>query len=235
MEPLTIHELTAAYALDALEPDELRAYEAHLDHCDQCRAELAELQEAAGALAWGVTSAAPPARLRAAILEVVAEPAQVIPFARASRPARFAYAVAAVAACAVVGLGIWTATLEQALHRERQAKASAAGAAAILADPSRRVSLSGAAGLVALDGAGRGVLVVQRLPAAPAGKTYEAWVIPHAGRPKRAGLFSGGDGTTVVQLAEPIAAGDVVAATLERAGGATQPTTTPLLRARIPD
>ena len=30
------HELTAAYALDALDPEERRAYEAHLATCPQC-------------------------------------------------------------------------------------------------------------------------------------------------------------------------------------------------------
>jgi len=32
-----IHELTAGYALDALDPDERRAYEAHLAGCERCR------------------------------------------------------------------------------------------------------------------------------------------------------------------------------------------------------
>ena len=35
-----IHELTAGYALDALDPDERSAYEAHLAGCEQCRHEL---------------------------------------------------------------------------------------------------------------------------------------------------------------------------------------------------
>jgi hypothetical protein len=30
-----VHELTAAYALDALGPDEERAYEEHLARCEQ--------------------------------------------------------------------------------------------------------------------------------------------------------------------------------------------------------
>jgi len=42
---MDIHDLTAAYALDALGPDEVDEYEAHLGQCEQCRAELAELNE----------------------------------------------------------------------------------------------------------------------------------------------------------------------------------------------
>ena len=39
MEADTLHDLTAAYALDALDSDEAREYEAHLARCEQCRAE----------------------------------------------------------------------------------------------------------------------------------------------------------------------------------------------------
>ncbi len=43
-----LHEQVAAYALDALDDDERRAYEAHLAGCEQCRAELAGLTDTAG-------------------------------------------------------------------------------------------------------------------------------------------------------------------------------------------
>ena len=49
---MDVHDLTAAYALDALEPAEAEAYEAHLGQCEECRAQLAELNEAATALAF---------------------------------------------------------------------------------------------------------------------------------------------------------------------------------------
>ena len=39
------HDLTAAYALDALDPDEAEAYERHLSQCEECREHLAELNE----------------------------------------------------------------------------------------------------------------------------------------------------------------------------------------------
>ena len=35
-----IHELTAGYALDALDADERWAYETHLAECKRCREEL---------------------------------------------------------------------------------------------------------------------------------------------------------------------------------------------------
>jgi anti-sigma-K factor RskA len=85
--------------------------------------------------------------------------------------------------------------------------------------------------MVAVDAAGHGVLVVRRLPAAPRGKTYEAWVIPAGGMPRRAGVFAGGDAMTMVPLEQSVPRGAVVAATVERAGGVGQPTQTPILSA----
>jgi len=61
---MDVHELTAGYALDALHPEERETYEAHLAQCEPCRAELASLGETATTLAFGVTSPAPPERLR---------------------------------------------------------------------------------------------------------------------------------------------------------------------------
>src|ERR1700680_3288287 len=69
---MDIHELTAAYALDALDPDERETYEVHLAQCARCREELASLGETAPALAFGLTSPAPPERLRGQILAAAA-------------------------------------------------------------------------------------------------------------------------------------------------------------------
>jgi len=41
------HELSAAYALDALDGNELRAYEAHLAGCERCRDDVATFRETA--------------------------------------------------------------------------------------------------------------------------------------------------------------------------------------------
>ena len=235
MEPGTVHELSAAYALDALDADEAEAFEVHLAQCERCRTELAALTEAAVALAWAVEAPRPPAGLRGSILEAAAAERVNVVSLPSRRPwaLRATAAVAAVAACAAIGLGVWAATLSHSLSSERAKQASAATAVQILADPAtRRVALNGRSGVVAVDPAGRGVLVVRRLPRAVSGKTYEAWVIPAGGKPKSAGLFRGGGPQTVVKLSQTVPRGAVVAATLERAGGASAPTQTPFLSAR---
>ena len=40
-----LHDLAAPYALDALDDDDRRAFEAHLRECEQCRTELRAEQE----------------------------------------------------------------------------------------------------------------------------------------------------------------------------------------------
>jgi anti-sigma factor RsiW len=232
---MDVHELTAAYALDALDPDERETYEAHLAQCERCREELASLGETATALAFGVTSPPPPERLRGQILAAAAaERENVVPLPM-RRPwlVRATAAAAGVAACAAIGFAVWASTLSHSLDRARATSARAEMAAQVLADPSsQKIALKGGNGMLAVDPSGRGVLVVHRLPAAPSGQIYEAWVIPPGGAPREAGLFSSKGSMTMVPLGENVPRGSVVAATVERAGGVDKPTQTPVFSAQ---
>jgi uncharacterized protein (TIGR03083 family) len=67
-----VAELLGAFALDACEPDEVIAIEAHLETCVECRREAARLRNAAGWL--GAVEAAPvPSQLRADLLGAARE------------------------------------------------------------------------------------------------------------------------------------------------------------------
>jgi anti-sigma-K factor RskA len=83
---LTLQECTGLYALDALGPEDIVAFETHLSTCDVCAAEVRSLREAAATLPFGITMVDPPARLRDRVLAVAVESAagSVTPFA--SRP-----------------------------------------------------------------------------------------------------------------------------------------------------
>ena len=48
MEQELVHDLVAAYALDALDDSERREFEEHLATCEQCSEELEGLRAAAG-------------------------------------------------------------------------------------------------------------------------------------------------------------------------------------------
>jgi anti-sigma-K factor RskA len=198
---MDVHDLTAAYALDALDGDEAEAYKRHLGQCEECRVQLAELNETSAALAFGAVAPAPPVRLRASILEAAAaERSNVVPLLRRRWVARGLAVAAAAAACIVVGLVV-------SLSKSSQ---------------TRQV-------ILVLQN-GNATLHISDLKAAPDGKTYEAWVIPKGGAPKPAGLFHGG-GSTTVHLRGTVPHSAVVAVTLERSGGVRVPTTTPIITA----
>lgn len=229
-----IHELTAAYALDALDPDEVVRFEEHLRGCDRCRDEVAALSQAAGALAYAVEAPPPPGDLRDRILDAARaeRAAGVVPL----RPHRHrpvfgpgGVVAAATAVAAALVLGLWAASLDRDLAAERDAAASREAALAIAADPAAaRHTLTGdARGTVVVAPDGRAALLVSSLPAAPHGHTYEAWVI-EGDTPRPAGLFGGGE-TVAVALERPVPAGAAVAVTVEPEGGVDAPTGTPVL------
>jgi anti-sigma-K factor RskA len=207
-----IHDLAAAYALDALDPEERWTYEQHLYSCERCRDEVATLRETASELAYAADGPAPPAELRDRILREAraSAPAEVVPLRRRWLVPALA-TVAVAAACAAVGLGLWGNSLRDQAPTEQ-----------------RVISVEGAPGNLIV--AGDEATLVTCLDEAPAGKTYEAWVI-EADTPRAAGLFSGG--CQSVPIEEPVSSGNTVAVTLEDEGGAESPTGDILLSASV--
>jgi anti-sigma factor RsiW len=226
-----IHELTAGYALDALEPEERHAYEAHLTGCERCREDLASFLQTTEALAVAATGPVPAPELRERILEAArAEPQTVVPIdARRRRAAvPLLAAAAAVAAVVAVALGVWAVHLSSDLDATRSTLERQRSTAAVLADPrSRQIGLETGEGRLVVDTDGRAVLVLDGLDAAPTGKTYETWIVER-GAARPAGVFAGGTGVDVVGLDGVVGQGDVVAVTIEKAGGASKPTSSPI-------
>jgi anti-sigma factor RsiW len=124
-----LHELSAAYALDALDPQEREEFELHLSTCPACREDVAAFTETAAALAYAAPPASPPARLRADILRRAAEDrpaAVVLPFRRRRVEVVLSAGLALAAAAAIV-LGIWAGSLHGKLDQQR--------ASSIIGDP----------------------------------------------------------------------------------------------------
>ena len=216
-----IHELTAGYALDALEPDERRSYEAHLPGCAACQEELASFSSVTEALAVAASGPAPSAALRGRILaEARAEPQVVVPFERPTRrTVPTLAAVAAVAAVAALALGIWASQISGDLDDARAALERERQTAALLADPNARtVALEAGEGRLVVGQDGRAILVLDGLDPAPAGKTYEMWIV-ESDRTLPAGLFPGHESVEVERVDGTVAPGDIVAVTIEDAGG----------------
>lgn len=80
-------ELIALDAVGGLDAGEARALGEHLAACEECRREALELAEAAAALGYAVEPVAPPASLRARVLEQARASETVLPFKRTAREA----------------------------------------------------------------------------------------------------------------------------------------------------
>jgi anti-sigma factor RsiW len=218
---LDLHELTAGYALDALDAAEHERYEAHLASCDRCREDLQGFWQVAGSLAYAAAGPAPPASLRERILEQArSERPNVVPLRR-----RFTLPVlssaAAVAAVAALALGLWASSLSNDLDE-------AEDKIALIGDPNARTveTANGEASLVVTP-SGEAALVVRKVAPAPEGKDYEIWVFEDD-TPRRAGLF---ERPGIAVLDRPVAPGQAVAVTLEADGGVDAPTGAPLFSA----
>ena len=225
------HELIAAYALDALdEADRVRAKEV-LATSEEAREELRSLTDVAATMATATVGPAPRAELRDRILAAArAEPQNVVSLdePRRSRLIPVLGVVAAVAACAALALGIWGVSVSSERDEARSALARERAAARVLAHPATESSLTGASGRLVVGADGDAVLVVSNLPHAPAGKTYQVWVID-GGNPVSGGLFSPAGGTVAIPVDGRVRDGSVVAVTVEKDGGASAPTGTPVI------
>lgn len=166
-------ELIAAYALDALSPEEREAAEALLARDPEARAELARLLEAAAELGRAFPAPEPPQELRERLM------GRLRPRARSEVLWRMAFALAAAVAVALGGLAYALYArlvgLEARLARQEQVLA-------LLASPTARVTtltgrVPGSVRLVYDPQGNLGALVVRDLQDPGAGFVYQLWLI----------------------------------------------------------
>jgi anti-sigma factor RsiW len=190
-----LHDLSAAYALDALDDEERAAFDAHLRDCEPCRADVASFGTTVETLAYASEGPAPPAGLRNHIVQAAREEPPNVVALRPRRTRLYAGIGIAAAACAALAIGLSVGL-------------SGGGGG-------KKLALSVQPGRAAQ-------LAVSGFDPAPKGKVYEAWVIAD-GKPVPAAVFPGG-GHAVVVLERPVPKGATVAVTLEQAPRAQTPT-----------
>ena len=230
--------LAAAYALGALDGEELVEFEAHLaQECARCAVTLRESYEALAALARSSPPAVPPPEVKQALLSRIAA---VAPTAsprrergRGSLPWIAGAAAAAIVAAAFTGAfvaGHYEARLGQtarelAATRQRlegeiavlnDQLAAYRSAADLLRDPATRVVTlrglgpsPGATGWVIWHQTVGGQLFVANLPPPPPSKTYELWTIGE-GAPRPAGVFRVDAEGRATHRVEPVEGGKPV-------------------------
>ncbi|HEV2878704.1 MAG TPA: anti-sigma factor [Candidatus Eremiobacteraceae bacterium] len=211
-------DLVAAYAVGAIDSTtgESEDVRKHLTECAICREEFKVVRAATAALALSAAEAPPP-DLRERIMTSL--PSKVVPLSRRSRSPWFVPTVAA--AVVLIAAGVWWSG-----HR---APPSTWAVACVPA-----ASGCHASGTVTVAVADHLHMQLSGLAPLPAGKQYQAWVIPPGSAPKPEPVFApdeGGAGS--IDIPEPPIKGALVAVTVEPAGGSQQPTSKPFLVAKL--
>lgn len=240
----TLHSLAVPYALDALDPQETRRFERHLEACPRCTDEVRALAADTVRLARAASVPAPPdlrERILTAVRATEQEAPEPVPDAGArdgrGAPARGRAPVllplaASAAVLALVAAGILAFALIRTDDRLDDERAAAREIAHVLAAPDARAA-------DARDAGGRGLGVVgspsrrqavvtpSRLGGPPEGRAHQLWAMRAGAAPRSLGLL---DGETPVVADDLDARTTLLAVTVEPAGGSARPTTAPVVQ-----
>jgi anti-sigma-K factor RskA len=239
-------ELLGAYALDAVDGEELVSLEVHLETCPRCRAELDSLHEVAAAIGTSVEPL--PEGLWSSIVSRLPEAEEPPPMPRLTREGRSpfrppaarrsrrrrnavatlgAVAVAAAAVAVVLGIGLVRADNKvSGLQAEAAAHPSSTVGAALRTPGHRLVALDTASHaqlaqfVVVPDG--RGYLVSSDLPRLSGNQTYQLWGIVGS-RPVSLGLL-GADPSQAAFTMAGTTRPSRLSITAEPSGGSVAPT-----------
>lgn len=221
-----------AYVLGALEDHEADALRAHIATCVSCRDEVARLAAVAEVLGLGVPTLAAPPELRARVLDVVHREAALFAAAAAPAPAARRWRFPALtpltgllgAVALAAGMAFGAVVIAPANPATKVISASVAA-------PARWGGRTPTATLRRTGGSAE--LLVSDLPAAPAGKIYEVWIV-RGGHPQPTTvLFDATSSGSADVGVSGLAGASAVLVTAERLGGAQTPTMSPLISAQL--
>ena len=229
-----VHQLTGAYALDALDELERARFEQHLSECEDCRVEVAELRETAALLAETVATP-PPASLRDSVLAGISQVRPLAPEVPTATPVtgrtasarrRWMPLLVAAALALIVGVGA-AVTQPWADDEPRLTAAEQVQRAPDAEEVFLDLGDAGRATVVRSKAEDRAVIVTEDMVSAPEGKDYELWFQTPDEAMVPAGLMKDDPDQTVV-LDGPAAEAIAVGITVEPDGGSPEPTTDPI-------
>ena len=236
----------ALYALDALRGEERARVDEHMAECAACRRELEQLRGDTALLALSTAGPRPPQRARRRLLDAVAREPRVPRLVETSLRGSWwgMLGWAAAAAVVIFAVSLWR---ENSLLKETLAGASSQAAksaremeelrriaAPILEPEAQRVTLVAAKAppqpqgkVFYLRNRSSLVLLANNLPALPARKAYELWLIPTSGAPIAAGVFKPDAQGSASVVNPPLPTGTeakAFAITVENEAGSATPT-----------
>ena len=241
----SVHTLSGAYAVDALDDDERALFEQHLPGCLDCQQEVASLREATALMA-DEAALTPPPSLRSSVLagikttrplppETGVRPrskdedspavAKVLPM----RPRRRRIATLVAAAAAVVA--IVGGAVYQPWQDNRSTTQLSAADQVLAASDAQRHSIEfddgSSATVVRSLNQGKAVLLTRDMAAPPPGKAFEVWLQDESGTMLPAGMMrKAGDHKLLLEGDAAKATG--VGITVEPEAGSPAPTSEPI-------
>ena len=211
-----VDALAGAWALGALPADEELAVAHHLATCDRPHDELRGGVGAADVLALSLPEEDPSPALRARVMHSIGfagtDPGQPMPLL----PRRRAWlmpSLAGLAAAALLAMAVWNVQLRSEVDGQQAMLARLADAVAAGSAAYRASGPLGSGYLIA----GENPVLVASLPAAPAGRLYEMWLLDASGTPVAAGTFDANTrgALTIVKLERPLSDFATFAITVE--------------------
>ncbi len=244
----SLHALSGAYVVDALDDHERAVFERHLPGCLDCQAEVASLREATALMADDA-ALTPPASLRSSVLagiktirplppetgtqpEPTSSPtapvlAKVLPM----RPRRRRIATLVAAAAAVVAVGAGAVYQPWQDNSSSTPPELSAADQVLAASDAQRHSIEfddgSTATVVRSLNQGKAVLLTRNMAAPPPGKAFEVWLQNEEGTMIPAGIMrKAGDHKLLLKGNASKASG--VGITVEPESGSKAPTTPPI-------
>ena len=247
-------DLKDAYVLGALPEEERLSFEDYLAAHPERQAEIDELGAVAGLLAFSPQEHEPPPELRRSVMEVVeaeAEPRRVrgrSTFAKVGDYLSVRSLALGAAALLVIGLLSWNVLLQSQVEvlqgrvQDAQDRVQDLQAQVENARDQRQQSPTvelegswadqGANAKVVSIQENQVILVARNMPSVPEDQTCQIWVI-NDDVPKPSGLFQPDRNITAAPITNSITNADVIAVTVEPAGGSKKPTSDPVLLANL--
>ena len=235
-------DLRDAYVLGALPEAERRSFEDNLAAHPEWQAEIEDLGAVAGLLAFSPQELEPSRELRGRVMEVVEAEAEPRRARHRSTLARFGHYLSVrslalgAAVLLVIGLLSWNVLLQDQIQDLQGQVADARDQQQL--QQTQTIALEGtwadqgANAEVASIHKNQIILVAKNMPSVPEDRTCQIWVIK-GDVPQPSGLFQPDGNMTATPITNSISQADVIAVTVEPAGGSEEPTSDPVLLAEL--
>jgi anti-sigma-K factor RskA len=218
------------YALDALDGDELKEFQAHLgSNCAICVAYLRETRETLNLLHRALRPVTPRPEVKARVLDEIRNERVVSIATPQPKQATRWLRITGTIAAGIIGFVV-AGTYYQYRYEQRRLDSAVI---TLLRDPSTRdLPLYGAGlspkarGRFLWNNSGEGHIFVANLPSVPEGKTYAVWTIARNSAPRYVGAIAidaNGEGTTHIKSTPSGSPPETFAVSLEDKGTTATP------------